>query len=120
MAPRSPLSIATQALQRLIKEELSYHREVEQQKERIERLQAGSVLADDYGNRDYVMKQEIQALKETKNVLPDLRRKISEALAKLERLLTEEGSKGPAGNVEEMNAAEKVVANAKATVREIS
>ncbi|KAI5300097.1 hypothetical protein KEM55_000089, partial [Ascosphaera atra] len=105
MAPRSPLSIATQSLQRLVKEELSYHREVEQQQERIKRLQAKPAPEDEDGNREYVMKQENQALEETKIVLPSLKIKISEVLAKLERLLEEENQKGPVSNVGEINAA---------------
>ncbi|KAI5304302.1 hypothetical protein KEM56_006643 [Ascosphaera pollenicola] len=120
MAPRSPLSIATQSLQRLVKEEASYHRELEQQEERIKRLTAEPVADDDDGNREYFIKQEKQALEETKKIFPSLKQKINESLAKLEQLLVEEGQKGEASNVEEIDAAKDAVAKAKTAIRESS
>jgi predicted RNase H-like nuclease (RuvC/YqgF family) len=57
MAPRSPLEIATASVQRLVKEEASYHRELQQQTERIKRLE--SETGDDE-NREYMLKQEVR------------------------------------------------------------
>lgn len=56
MAPPSQLAIATSAVNRLVKEEASYHKELEQQQARIEKLkQAGS----DDENAEWNLKQEV-------------------------------------------------------------
>jgi hypothetical protein len=57
MAPPSKLAIATSAVQRLVKEEASYHKELEQQKSRIQKLES------DKGDEDseYQLKQEVSA-----------------------------------------------------------
>lgn len=55
MAPPSKLVIATSAVQRLIKEEASYHKEIEQQKSRIQKLETGSGGE----NAEYELKQEV-------------------------------------------------------------
>ncbi|EDN10929.1 predicted protein [Histoplasma mississippiense (nom. inval.)] len=60
MPPLSPLSIATAAVQRLVKEEASYHRELKQQEDRIKRLEAEQPGEDVDGNREYMLKQERQ------------------------------------------------------------
>jgi hypothetical protein len=57
MAPPSKLAIATSAVQRLVKEEASYHKEIDHQKVRILKLESGS--GDE--NADYQMKQEVSA-----------------------------------------------------------
>jgi tubulin-specific chaperone A len=61
MAPPTPLTIATSSVQRLVTEEASYHRELQQQEERIKRLEAEQIAAgeDDDGNREYTLKQEV-------------------------------------------------------------
>ncbi|KAJ9401017.1 hypothetical protein DTO282F9_1965 [Paecilomyces variotii] len=119
MAPPSPLSIATLSVQRLVKEEASYHRELQQQEQRIQRLEA-ETGPDEDGNRQYALNQERRAMEETKAVLPTLKPKISAALQKLEALLVEEGQKGDQSNVEQINAAKDAVAQAKIAVREVS
>lgn len=58
MAPPSPLSIATSSVQRLVKEEASYHRELQQQEQRIQRLEA-ETGPDEDGNRQYALNQEV-------------------------------------------------------------
>ena len=58
MAPPSPLSIATSSLQRLVKEEASYHRELQQQEQRVQRLEA-ETGPDEDGNREYALNQEV-------------------------------------------------------------
>ncbi|GAQ06876.1 tubulin-specific chaperone A [Aspergillus lentulus] len=118
MAPRSQLEIATSSVERLVKEEASYHRELQQQTERIQKLE--SQEAGDDENRDYMLKQERLALEETKKVLPSLKQKIDEAVAKLESLLAEEGKKGPESNVEQITAGKEAIAKAKTAKREIA
>ena len=54
MAP-SQLSIATSSLNRLVKEENSYHKELEQQQARLKKLEQPS--ADE--NAEYMIKQEV-------------------------------------------------------------
>ena len=53
MAPPSQLSIATSSLLRLIKEEASYHKELQEQLARIESLDKEDE------NADYILKQEV-------------------------------------------------------------
>ncbi len=61
MAPPSALAIATQAVQRLVKEESYYHKEQASQEARIKRLEddiaAGSADLD--SNAEYTLKQEV-------------------------------------------------------------
>ncbi|GIJ88505.1 hypothetical protein Asppvi_007429 [Aspergillus pseudoviridinutans] len=118
MAPRSQLEIATSSVERLVKEEASYHRELQQQTERIQKLE--SQQAGDDENREYMLKQERLALEETKKVLPSLKQKIDEAVAKLESLLAEEGKKGLESNVEQITAGKEAIAKAKTAKREIA
>jgi hypothetical protein len=61
MAPPTPLTIATASVQRLVKEEASYHRELQQQEQRIRHLEAKQTPAgeDDDGNQEYILKQEV-------------------------------------------------------------
>lgn len=56
MPAPSPLRIATSSLQRLVKEESSYHKELEQQQARIAKLEAGG--GDE--NADFMLKQEVR------------------------------------------------------------
>lgn len=63
MAPPSPLAIATQAVQRLVKEESYYHKEQASQEQRIAKLE--ETIANDGpdldSNSEYVLKQEVWA-----------------------------------------------------------
>jgi tubulin-specific chaperone A len=52
MPAPSPLAIATSVLNRLVKEEVSYHKELEQQNAKIAKLEAGEG-ADDQ-NADFI------------------------------------------------------------------
>ena len=56
MAP-SQVQIATGVLQRLIKEEQSYYKEMEQQKARISKIERGE--GDDVDNKEFQLKQEV-------------------------------------------------------------
>lgn len=57
MAPPSQLSIATGSLTRLVKEEASYHRELEEQNARIAKLEQGGDSSDE--NAEYTLRQEV-------------------------------------------------------------
>jgi tubulin-specific chaperone A len=100
MAPPSKLAIATGVVQRLVKEEASYHKEIEQQEARIKKAKANP----DEENAEYTLRQEVcdqptrkenriltmtqrQALQETRNVLPSMKTKIEQALERLEEEL---------------------------------
>lgn len=56
MAPPSQLSIATSSLNRLVKEEASYHKELEQQQASIAKLEQGGSSDE---NAEYTLKQEV-------------------------------------------------------------
>lgn len=62
MAPPSSLTIATQAVQRLVKEEGYYHKEQAQQEARIKKLQDAIEAKDPEldSNAEYVLKQEVR------------------------------------------------------------
>ncbi|KAK4906115.1 hypothetical protein LTR28_000655 [Elasticomyces elasticus] len=110
MAPPSQLSIATSSVNRLVKEEASYHKELEQQHARIAKLD------EDGGdeNAEYQLRQEQKAIEETKAMFPALRQRIKDALAKLEQQLEKnEGSADPA----EITKAKEAVASAQKAIR---
>ncbi|CAL3973287.1 unnamed protein product [Diplocarpon coronariae] len=108
MAPPTPLAIATSALQRLIKEEVSYENELKGQETRLE-----SILAtkDEDENREYKLKQERAAIEETRAVFPPLRERISDALKKLEDQL--EAGKSTGASEEELTKAKEVIKGTK-------
>lgn len=56
MAPRSQLEIFTSSVQRLTKEEASYHSEIKQQTERVQKLETQN---DGDENREYTLNQEV-------------------------------------------------------------
>jgi tubulin-specific chaperone A len=57
MAPRSQLEIVTSSVIRLVKEEASYHKELQQQTERVKKLEAETGSEDE--NREFTLKQEV-------------------------------------------------------------
>ena len=66
MAPPSRLAIATSSLNRLVKEEKSYHSEYEKQQLRITRLEGGG---DEDENAEYTLKQEVSGLCESNFII---------------------------------------------------
>lgn len=58
--PPSQIQIATQSLQRLVKEEASYFKEQEQQEKRIAKLEQSN-SDDEDGNKEFTLKQEVGA-----------------------------------------------------------
>lgn len=59
MPPPSPLAIATSSLQRLVKEEASYYKELEKQEARLKKVEAST---EEDENREYTLKQEVSLL----------------------------------------------------------
>ena len=57
MPAPSPLVIATSVLNRYVKEEKSYHQELEQQSARIAKLEAGEDA--DNENADFILRQQV-------------------------------------------------------------
>ena len=58
MAPPNPLTIATSSLQRLVTEEASYHKELESQEKRLQKLTEST---EEDENREYSLKQEVRS-----------------------------------------------------------
>lgn len=56
MPPPSPLAIATSSLQRLVKEEASYYKELEKQQARLKKAEEST---EEDENREYTLKQEV-------------------------------------------------------------
>ncbi|KAI0173412.1 tubulin binding cofactor A [Hypoxylon sp. FL1284] len=114
MPAPSPLTIATQSVQRLVKEEQYYRKDLTQQSERVQRLEAelkkGGEGAD--GNAEYVLKQEQRARDETRAVFEPLNKRIEEAVQRLEeQIAAAESEEGPA---EEISKAKEVLELGKA------
>jgi hypothetical protein len=62
MPPPTSLSIATASLNRLVKEEASYHKELEQQTQRLQKLEnvgTNGAADDEDDNREYLLNQEV-------------------------------------------------------------
>lgn len=63
MPPPSPLAIATSSINRLLKEELSYEKELTNQKARLAALQqSDSTNEDEVGNAAFRLRQEVSVL----------------------------------------------------------
>ncbi|MCJ1305018.1 hypothetical protein MMC08_007831 [Hypocenomyce scalaris] len=119
MPTPSPLAIATSSVLRLVKEEASYHKELQQQESRIQKIQSQDESAADE-NAWFQLKQERRAVEETKAVFPNLKERIKEAVGKVEERLETVKEDGKEGNVEEITKAKEAVAKAKASWREIA
>ena len=61
MPPPSRLLIATSSLNRLVKEERSYHKELEQQEASITKLEQQGP-GDEDENAEYILKQQVRSL----------------------------------------------------------
>ncbi|OTA93642.1 hypothetical protein M434DRAFT_395460 [Hypoxylon sp. CO27-5] len=108
MPAPSPLTIATQSVQRLVKEEKYYRKELTQQSERVKKLEAelksGGEAAD--GNAEFVLKQEQKAVDETKAVFAPLNERIAEAVQRLEeQIATAESENGSAEEIQKAKEA---------------
>ncbi|KAI1495727.1 tubulin binding cofactor A [Biscogniauxia marginata] len=100
MPAPSPLAIATSAVQRLVKEDNLYRKELAQQTERVAKLETELKNGAGDGNAEFVIKQEQQALRETKAVFAPLHERIAEAVQRLEeQIATAESDRGPADEI---------------------
>ncbi|KAI1909203.1 tubulin folding cofactor A [Ophidiomyces ophidiicola] len=88
---RHPISLATLSLRRLVAEEASYHKELEQQKTSIEKKEQGlkniKESPEDEGNAQWMLNQERTAFEETKKVMVRMEEVARNAMEKLEGLL---------------------------------
>ncbi|KAK3498437.1 tubulin binding cofactor A [Neurospora crassa] len=114
MAPPSALNIATQSVNRLVREKSYYHKEQTSQEARIKKLQdeiaANSPDLD--SNAPYVLKQEQTALEETKAVFGPLIDRIAGAVQKLEEQIAISESEGSASE-EDLKKAKEALENGK-------
>lgn len=120
MAPPSALSIATQSVTRLVKEESYYHKEQANQEKRIQKLQ-GDIDNNNPeldSNAPFMLKQEQTALEETKKVFGPLVERITEAVQKLEEQIAISESDGTAPEEELKKAKEALEAGKKLTEKE--
>jgi len=106
MPAPSKLAIATGSVTRLVKEEGTYRQEQTRQEARIESLQGNT---DE--NAEYQMRQEHQSLEETKKMLPEINKRIADAVQKLETTLAQNKSDA---SPEEIEKAEKAINDGKA------
>lgn len=113
MPAPSPLSIATSSITRLLKEESSYRTELTTQQKRLEKSETEDSAGDveDEGNREFRLRQEKQAVEETKAVFGPLRERIGAAVEKVEGML----ESGSPMDDKEVEAAKEAVARAKAS-----
>ncbi|CAF9904759.1 MAG: hypothetical protein GOMPHAMPRED_002939 [Gomphillus americanus] len=105
MAP-SQISIATSSLNRLIKEEASYHKELTQQEARLTKLESGP---DEEGNKDFLIRQEKTAIEETKRMFPRLESDIATGRQRLLDVM-----KAGGGSEEEIAKAQEALKAGKA------
>ncbi|KAL7817770.1 tubulin cofactor A [Trichoderma gracile] len=115
MPPPSPLVIATGAVTRLLKEEASYHKELQEQEAKVkaqeEKIQSGQ--DDEEGNATYILKQHQMVVEQTRAVFKPLRNRINQAVEKLEDLVAAE-EKGGSASEEELANAKAALERAKA------
>ncbi|ROV99931.1 hypothetical protein VMCG_06187 [Cytospora schulzeri] len=118
MAPPSALAVATSSVQRLVKEETYYHKELASQQTRVEKLEKdikdGSKDLDE--NAEYVLKQEKQAMEETRNVFGPLRNRITDAVLKLEEQIAIAESNAEESAHTELAKAKEVLIQGQATL----
>ncbi|RYO87533.1 hypothetical protein DL764_008845 [Monosporascus ibericus] len=116
MPAPSPLTIATQAVNRLVKEEQYYQKELAQQTERVKKLEAEAADSKDGSggddNAEFMRKQERKALEETKTMFLPLNEKIGEAVRRLEEQIATAESEG--GSADEMAKAKEALESGRA------
>ncbi|KAI1264309.1 putative tubulin-specific chaperone Rbl2 [Xylariaceae sp. FL1019] len=93
MPAPTPLTIATQSVQRLVKEETYYRKELADQSSRVEKLEA-QLKTSAEENAEFMLKQEQKAIEETRAVFAPLRERIDEALQRLEEQIATGESEG--------------------------
>ncbi|KAI0555569.1 tubulin binding cofactor A [Xylaria curta] len=110
MPAPSPLVIATQSVQRLVKEDSYYRKELAQQSERVQKLEADlKTSSESDGNATFILKQEQKAVEETRAVFVPLRERIVEAVQRLEeQIATAEAESSPADEITKAKEALKL------------
>ncbi|KAK1687606.1 tubulin-specific chaperone Rbl2 [Colletotrichum godetiae] len=113
MAPPSQLTVATLSVTRLLKEEISYEKELIQQKGKVTTLEneIKEGKPDEDGNREYMLKQLKLAVEETQKVFPELRTRVEDSTAKLEEQIALAESSG--ASPEELETARLALAKGK-------
>ncbi|KAK1636911.1 tubulin-specific chaperone Rbl2 [Colletotrichum phormii] len=113
MAPPSQLTVATLSVTRLLKEEISYEKELIQQKGKVTTLEneIKDGKPDEDGNREYMLKQLKLAVEETQKVFPELRTRVEDSTAKLEEQIALAESSG--ASPEELETARLALAKGK-------
>ncbi|KAL8651622.1 MAG: hypothetical protein Q9226_004623 [Calogaya cf. arnoldii] len=111
MSRPSPLAISVSSIRRLLKEETTYRTELVNQESRLQRLESEGGEDDD-GNREWSVRQEKQAIQETKAIFEPLREKLLGAVGGLEQLLN--SPQAEQFSEEEVNGARELIAKAKA------
>ncbi|KAI2619335.1 tubulin binding cofactor A [Hypoxylon sp. NC1633] len=102
MPAPSALTIATQSVQRLVKEEKYYRRELAVQSERVKKLETKLEKEGDSAdsNATFVLKQEQKVADETRAVFAPLNERIAEAVQRLEeQIAAAESEDGPADEI---------------------
>ncbi|KXT11405.1 hypothetical protein AC579_217 [Pseudocercospora musae] len=115
MPAPSQLAIATSALNRLVKEESSYHQEQKSQEARIAKLEADQSNDE---NADYTLRQERKALEETNAMFPQLKQKIEDGKVKLEAELEQNKGHVDQNSPEDITKAKEAIAAALSVIRE--
>ncbi|KAF3914953.1 hypothetical protein ABW20_dc0109819 [Dactylellina cionopaga] len=77
MPPPTPLKIKISSLTRLIKEERSYHKELASQKVKVQKMEDNE---EDF----YEIKQQKKVLEDTRQMIPELHKKLERAVEALE------------------------------------
>ncbi|KAK5624737.1 hypothetical protein RRF57_000453 [Xylaria bambusicola] len=119
MPAPSPLVIATQSVQRLVKEDSYYRKELAQQTERVKKIEAELKTSPDSadGNAAFILKQEQKAVEETRGIFVPLRERIVEAMQRLEeRIATAESEGAAADDIAQGNEALKLARDLKPPV----
>ncbi|KAI0877551.1 tubulin binding cofactor A [Hypoxylon argillaceum] len=100
MPAPSPLVIATQSVQRLVKEDSYYRKELAQQSERVTKIEADLKAAPESadGNAAFMLKQEQRAIEETRAVFAPLHERIAEAVQRLEEQIATAESESAAAD----------------------
>ncbi|KAI1399640.1 tubulin binding cofactor A [Hypoxylon fuscum] len=109
MPAPTPLTIATQSVQRLVKEEKYYRKELTQQSERVKKLETDLKESGESAdsNASFVLKQEQKAVEETKAVFVPLNERIAEAIQRLEEQIATAESEN--GSAEELKKAKEAL-----------
>jgi len=100
------IKIKTGVAKRLAKEKLSYDQEVKEQLVKIEQFKAE-------GKDQYFMKQKVECLQESKQMIPDVQKRFEIAYEELKALMDAVPANDPMAKTEEFKAALTVMEDTK-------